>query len=340
MSATDVEASVLVPVLNEEAHIERSIAAMLVQRFDRGIEVLVVDGGSEDRTREIVERVARSDRRVRLLSNPQRRIPNALNIGLRHAKGEYVARMDAHAYYPPDYIARAVERLEAGGVDCVSGPQLPCGEGRWSRRVALALSTRLGMGGASFRNATHEIEVDTAFTGVWRRDLLLALGGWDERWPINEDAELAARIRESGGRYVCIPAMAAAYVPRNSLPQLARQYFRYGMYRAKTARRHPVGLRRSHVLPPGTVLVFCAAALAPSRARRVAQYALLAYAGALGVSTMQAAGDANAADLASLPLVFATMHIAWGAGFLAGCVRFGPPLAALAGLALRPRRAG
>lgn len=202
MTEDDVGASVLVPVLNEEAHIERSVAAILAQRFDRPIEVLVIDGGSDDCTPEILERLAGDDERVRILANPARLIPNALNVGLRHAEGEYVARMDAHTYYPPDYIARAVERFEAGGVECVSGPQVAYGEGRWSRRIAIALGTRLGIGGASFRNPTEEIEVDTAFTGVWRRTRLVELGGWDEGWPINEDAELAARIREAGGRYV------------------------------------------------------------------------------------------------------------------------------------------
>jgi succinoglycan biosynthesis protein ExoA len=324
------------PVLDEAEHIEGSIRAVLAQRFERGLEVLVVDGGSADGTHEIIRRLSEADARVRLLSNPARRIPNALNIGLRHATGEYVARMDAHAYYPPDYVARAVERFEAGGVDCVSGPQLPHGEGRWSRRVALALRTRVGMGGASFRNATREIEVDTAFTGVWRRETLLELGGWDERWPINEDAELAARIREAGGRYVCLPAMAARYVPRNSLPQLARQYYRYGMYRLKTARHHPLGLRPSHVLSPGVVLTLGAALLGPAPARPVGRLGLVAYAGALAAGTVEAAAvrDADPSDLAWLPVVFTTMHLAWGSGFLVGCIRFGPPLRAFAGLHL------
>lgn len=322
------------PVFNEEAHIERSITAMLAQDFDRGIEVLVVDGASTDGTREIIQRFAAADQRVRVLSNPARLIPKALNIGLRDARGEYIARMDAHAYYPPGYVRRAVDRLEMGGVTCVSGPQLPHGEGRWSRRVALALRTRLGMGGASFRSATRETEVDTAFTGVWPREKLLALNGWDERWPINEDAELAARIRERGGKYVCIPDMAARYVPRDSLARLARQYYRYGMYRAKTARHHSNGLRRSHLLPPGVLVGLVAATAASLRVRPALRVAAMAYAGALAAGTVEAAGeqDAGASDLAWLPLIFATMHITWGAGFLVGCARFGPPVAAVAAL--------
>jgi succinoglycan biosynthesis protein ExoA len=329
-----VGASVLVPVLNEEAHIERSITAMLTQRFERGVEVLVVDGGSDDRTPEIIERFARKEPRVQILSNPKRLIPNALNIGLRQARGEYIVRMDAHTYYPPDYIARAVERFEAGGVDHVSGPQLPHGEDRWSRRVALALRTRLGIGGASFRNPAHETEVDTGYTGVWRRSTLLEFGGWDERWPINEDAELAARIREAGGRYVCLPAMAARYVPRKSLSALALQYWRYGQYREKTARHHPAGLRRSHVLPPAVTLVVVGAALAPKRPRRLARSALLIYGSALAAGTVEAAvaDDADIRDWIWLPIVFIVMHLSWGAGFLLGCVRFGPPVAALARL--------
>ncbi len=339
---TRVGASILVPAFNEEAHIERSITAMLAQDFDRGIEVLVVDGASTDRTREIVQRFAAADQRVRMLSNPARLIPNALNIGLRDARGEYIARMDAHACYPPGYVTRAVDRFEMGGVACVSGPQLPHGEGRWSRRVALALRTRQGMGGASFRSATRETEVDTAFTGVWLRETLLALEGWDERWPINEDAELAARIRDRGGRYVCVPEMAARYIPRDSLARLARQYYRYGMYRAKTARHHPNGLRRSHLLPPGVLVGLVAATAAPLRVRPALRVAALAYAGALAAGAVEAAGeqDAGASDLAWLPPILATMHITWGAGFLVGCARFGTPVAAVAALLRTDRRRG
>ena len=339
MTGEPLGASVIVPVLNEEDFIERSVGAILEQRFDLPFEVLVIDGGSEDRTPEILERLAGEHPQVKVLANPARLIPNALNIGLRHARGEYIARMDAHAYYPPDYIALAVDRFEAGGVECVSGPQEPHGEDAWSRRVALALRSRLGIGGATFRNPTQEIEVDTAFTGVWRRSTLLELDGWDEAWPINEDAELAARIREGGGRYVCLPAMAARYVPRRSLRALAVQYWRYGQYRAKTARRHPIGLRHSHVLPPALVATATAAALGPRPVRRVARLALLPYAAAVAGATTSAGKDERFGDRLWLPVIFAVMHLSWGSGFIAGSVRFGPPLAALRSLVRRDRRA-
>ena len=129
------------------------------------------------------------------------------------------------------------------------------GEGRWSRRVALALTTRLGTGGASFRHAADaEFEVDSGFTGLWWRETLERHGGWDEEWLNDQDFELAARIRKAGGTIVCVPAMAAGYIPRDGLGALARQYHRYGFYRVKTSLRHPESLRRSHVLAPGLVL--------------------------------------------------------------------------------------
>ena len=326
-------ASVIVPVLNEAEFIERSVGAILEQSLDGDFEILLIDGGSSDGTPEILERLAGRHPNIRVLSNPARLIPNALNIGLRHARGEYIARMDAHTYYPPDYVATAVERFQQGDVACVSGPQEPFGEDDWSRRIALALHSKLGIGGASFRNPTREIEVDTAFTGVWRRSMLLELGGWDEDWPINEDAELAARIRARGGRYVSVPAMAAKYVPRRSLHALALQYWRYGQYRAKTALRHPNALRRSHLLPPAVATTLLAVLL-PGRVGRLARRGILFYGAALAAGSAHAAAGSEAPprDVASLPAVFAVMHLSWGAGFLAGSVRFGPPTAAVAAL--------
>ena len=331
---TGLDVTVLVPVLDEEAHIREAAAAMRAQRFEGTIEFLFIDGGSKDATRALLEEIAREDPRVRLLENPARRTPNALNIGLVHARGEYVARMDAHTYYPAEYIRAGVDRLRRGGVESVSGPQLAFGTDRWSRLIALALSTVLGTGGARSRRAMEEeIEVDTGFTGIWRRSTLEAVGGWDEGWPNDQDFELAARIRKAGGKITCIPEMAARYVPRNSLPALVRQYARYGFYRVKTSRRHPESMRRSHVLPPALTLTALVSAVGPRPLRRLARLGLAAYALALLRTSATAARSADPREAAFLPAVFAAMHLSYGAGFFAGSLRFGPPLAALAHVA-------
>lgn len=337
-------ASVLIPVLNEEAHIRETVAAMQRQRFDGHLEFLVIDGGSTDRTREIIEELRREDPRVRILDNPARHTAAALNVGLRAARGEFVARMDAHALYPADYVRRGVERLRAGDVAWVSGPAIPDGTGRWSRRVALALRSGLGTGTSkkqwvdAVRSDGDEVELDTGvFAGVWKRADVAAHGGWDEGWPINQDSELAARFLAAGQRIVSMPPLAARYVPRNSLRGLARQYFRYGMYRAKTARRHPTSLRRAHLLPPGLALGLATAVLAPSPVRRAGRLAVGAYALAMTGATARAVVAGHGRDGSALAAVLATMHLSWGSGFLAGCARYGLPLGALARVALPTR---
>ncbi len=339
MPAGEVDVSVLVPVLNEEKHVRATVATMQTQRFDGELEFIFVDGASEDATRSILEELSRADPRVRVLDNPARRTPQALNIGLAAARGRFVARMDAHTRYPPDYLERGVERLVRGDVAHVSGPQLPRGDGTWSRRVALALGSRLGTGGAAFRHASaEEIEVASGFTGVWLRSTLEAHGGWDEGWPQNQDAELAARIRRAGGRIVCVPEMAAEYVPRDSLRALARQYWRYGLYRAKTSGRHPESMAATHLLP-SLVSSCLVGALLPGPLGRLARRGTGLYGLALAASAARAARNEEAApiDAAAVPVVLVVMHTSWGLGFLCGTARFGPPLDALARLARRAR---
>jgi glycosyltransferase involved in cell wall biosynthesis len=335
-------ASVLIPVYNEERWIRETAAAARAQRLEGGLEFIFIDGRSEDRTREILEELAAEDDRIRVLDNPARQIPQALNVGLAAARGRWVARMDAHSWYPDDYVALGVGRLERGDVEWVSGPAVPRPTGHWGRRVALALGTPLGQGGsAKWREDVagegEEYDLDTGvFAGVWPRATLERLGGWDDGWPVNEDSEMASRHFDMGGRIVCLPAMAAEYAPRDDLRALTRQYFRYGLYRAKTARRHPKSMRISFAGAAALTLT-AGAALVPVRwlPMRAARGTMGAYAVGLGALTARASRrGGELADLAGVPVVLAVMHLAFGAGFVVGCGRFGVPgegLRALAG---------
>jgi glycosyltransferase involved in cell wall biosynthesis len=334
-----VRASVLIPVLNEELHLPATMRAMLAQRFDGEIEFLFVDGGSTDRTLEMLHEFAAEDPRFRVLHNPARQTTAALNIGLAHARGDFVVRMDAHSHYPLNYIAKGVERLVKGDVDWVCGPAIAEGHGPWASTVAAALRTTLGQGGSrKWGPGQSEVELDTGvFTGVWRRSYLTELGGWDEGWPINQDSELAARVFERGGRIVCLPELAASYTPRNSPTSLARQYFRYGFYRTKTSRFHPHSMRRPHVIAPGILMTVVASIATPRPVRSVARAALVAYFGSLLAVTARAAvkREARGPQLVRMPIVLAIMHLSWAAGFFAACFRFGPPLRALGRLVRR-----
>lgn len=334
-----VDVSVLVPVFNEERHIGESVAAMQAQRFDGTVELLFADGRSEDRTREILQELAEDDPRIRVLDNPLRSTASGLNVCLREARGEFVARMDAHTIYADSYLAAGVERIRRGDVDWVSGPAIPRPVGTVSRTVALALGSWLGRGGSSKWSddlaTAREVELDTGvFGGVWRRERVLEASGWDERWPVNQDSEMASRFLERGARLVCLPAMAGYYAPRDSLRSLARQYFRYGYYRARTFRRHPQSMRRSHLAPAALALAPIAAVAAPRPLRVGARLGLAAYGSALlATSASAAARPGQRAEGALLAVVLPVMHVAWGLGALTGFARFGPPFGAFAGRA-------
>lgn len=337
MTEEAVDCSVLVPVLDEERYIAGTVAAMRAQRFDGAIEFIFADGGSTDRTRALLEQEAGADPRIRVYDNSRRTVSSGLNVALGHARGRWVARMDAHTRYPDDYVALGVRRLRQGGTAWVSGPPLPEGHGRVSRAVALALGTDLGRSGslkwtASLDRDAPEYDLDTGvFCGVWERERLLACGGWDERWRVNEDSEMASRFLARGERLVCVPAMAATYVPRDALPGLWRQYRVYGTYRARTAQRHPSSMRRQHLAAPALVAAAAGSAApgraAPLRAGRVAaRGAMGAYALSLARTGMRAREHAGSAGEAALvPVVLATMHLAWGVGTWIGMARYGPP---------------
>jgi GT2 family glycosyltransferase len=346
--AQDIDCSVLVPVLNEERHIEESVAAMRRQRFPGQLEFLFADGGSSDRTREILERLAREDPRIRVLDNPRGSVSSGLNVALAHAGGRWAVRMDAHTVYPKDYALLGVQRLARGGTRWVSGPQVPKGSGSVSRAVALALSGVIGRGGSrkwglprpsdpsatghgESAGAIAEFELDTGvFAGVWERATLLEYGGWDERWPRNSDSEMAARFLAAGERLICVPAMAAEYVPRDTLKGLWRQYFGYGQFRARTYKRHPRSMRASHLLPPLVVATAAASIAAPASLRRLARHGVAFYGSALvaaGVDSLRFADPRQ--DAALVPLVLLVMHLAHGTGQMRGWISYGPPLAAL-----------
>ena len=336
-----VAVSVLVPVRNEADGILAAVAEMLAQQVEGSMEILLADGNSTDGTPELLDALAAQDDRVRVLNNPLSATPSGLNLCLRHARGKFVARMDAHTIYPSNYLQAGITRLERGGTDWVSGPTVPDARGRVSQAVSLALDGWLGRGNSrkwakepAADGAQEEFELDTGvFSGVWRRDKLLELGGWDERWVRNQDSEMAARFIEQGARLVCLPEMAAHYRPRDSMRALARQYVEYGYYRAATAQRHPHSMRRSQLLPPLLVLTTSAAVVAPRPVRRAARFALTLYGAALVAGAADASRKAPPETAAMLVPVIAVMHFAHAIGFLARVCERGVPWRTLMHLA-------
>ena len=311
--------TIAVPCLNEVTFIEPFVRGLQSQSYPRErMEILVADGGSTDGTRVILERLCREDGRVQVLDNPRRIQAAGLNLAIRAARGDIIARMDVHADYAPDYLEKCVEVLARTRADNVGGAARCRARGAVQRAVAAALSSPLGFGGASFRDADAEGWVDTLFPGAFRREIFDKVGLFDEGAVVNEDAELNQRILQAGGRIYQSREIVVYYYPRDSLTGLALQYFRYGQGRARTLLKHRRFIRLRPALPfVGLVSWLVAAIVVP----RLAAAGALAYAVGTAVEALRQSRR-QAAVAGVTWLTFPTMHLSHALGFGVGLVRF------------------
>ena len=322
--------SVILSIRNEEAFIERSLGAVLAQDYPAGrLEVLVVDGMSEDRTREIVRRLLANRPNAFLLDNPRRVVTPAHNIGITKAQGEVIVLVGGHAIIPPRYVRQCVETLAQTGADCVGGVLHTISETQAGESIALAQSSRFGVGGVSFRTGQRQAgEVDTVAFGAYRREVMRRIGLFDEDLELNEDDEFNYRLRRAGGRIWLDPSISAAYYARSTWRSLWRQYFKYGLWKVRVFQKVPGSAQPRHWAPPLFVLAVAGglptAALIPVL-RPAYLGGLVLYAAANLAASIGIARRAGWRHLTRLPLAFATLHLAYGLGFWAGVARFGPP---------------
>jgi succinoglycan biosynthesis protein ExoA len=310
-------ACVVIPTLNEITHIEGLLAHLLAEPADVVGAILVADGGSRDGTREAVERVALREPRVRLIDNPDRIQAAGVNRGVAVADQRFavIVRVDAHALYPAGYVGRLLHVLDETGADSVVVRLDTVGRSCFQRAVAAAQNSRVGTGGSAHRMGGASGFVDHGHHAAFRREAFLRAGGYDESFEANEDAELDARIRARGGRIWLDVDNAVTYFPRSTLRGLARQYWRYGSGRARTAMKHGERLRVRQLLPPIALLcVLAGLLLAPLMP--IALMLPLGYFAAMGLSTLQLTLKQRSACVLLAAPALATMHFAWGAGFL------------------------
>ena len=321
--------SVVVPVLNEEQHLAAAVGKVLDQDYPGELEVILSVGPSTDRTAEIAAELAVADRRVRVVDNPAARTPHALNLGIAAARYGIVVRVDGHGELADGYIRRAVELLAETGAANVGGVMDARGTTPFEEAVAAAYTTRLGLGGAAFHLAGSPAgEAETVFLGAFRKEAVLAVGGFDESMHRAQDWELNYRLRRSGRRIWFSPDLRVTYHPRSTLRELVAQMYGTGKWRREVVRRHRETVNLRYLAPPlavlgltgGTVLGLLGAATG----NRLLQAGFLAPAGYLAVVL---GGSVTAPDGTSLgarlrlPLVLAATHLSWGVGFLVGLRR-------------------
>ncbi len=320
--------SVIMPVLNEERHLAESVAGILSQDWSGPMEVLLALGPSTDRTDEVARRLRALDDRIVLVRNPTGRTPSALNAAIAAAHHDIVVRVDGHALLPEDYVSTAVTTLQRTGADNVGGIMRAEGTTEFEMAVARAMTSPLGVGAAAFHVGGGEGEAETVYLGCFRRDALERVGGYDETFLRAQDWEMNHRIRQSGGVVWFNPAMVVTYRPRATPRALGRQYFHYGRWRREVMRRHPETVSgRSgarYLAPPATVVTLALgtaagliSALGGPRSLRVGWLAPAGYAGLITVGAAVIGRQLPRRARAELPLVLATMHVAWGIGFLA-----------------------
>jgi succinoglycan biosynthesis protein ExoA len=318
--------SVVMPVLNEERHLEAVIRRVLDQDYPGELEVIIAVGPSSDRTREIAVALSAVDRRIRVVDNPAGRTPTALNLGIAESQHETIVRVDGHGELTDGYIRRAVELLDETGAANVGGVMDAQGTTPFEEAVAAAYTTRLGLGGGAFHLAdSPAAEAETVFLGVFRKAALVAVGGFDESMHRAQDWELNYRLRTSGHKIWFSPELRVTYRPRSTVRALVKQMYETGTWRREVVRRHPETATARYLAPPLTLLGVLGGSVAglvgvifDSRLLRIGFLAPAGYLALIIGGSLVTAQPMSPAARLRLPLVLAVTHLAWGAGFLRG----------------------
>ncbi len=319
--------SVVMPVVNEERHLRASVLRILDQDYAGSLDVTLAVGPSRDNTAQVAAELSAEYPNVHVVDNPSGATPTGLNLAINSSSGDVVVRVDGHAMIPRDYISTAVDVLERTGADNVGGVMAAEGTGEFEKAVAAAMTSKFGVGGASFHVGGDEGPALTVYLGCFRRSALDRVGGYDETMERAQDWEMNLRIRNTGGVVYFTPDLHVTYRPRHSLRALARQYYDYGRWRREVATRHPETISVRYLAAPVTVaaisggLALSLAGVVSGRGGLVALGLMPAGVYAAGNAAASASVAARAGEPAMmrrLPTVFATMHGAWGAGFLRG----------------------
>lgn len=321
--------SVIIPCRNEVRFIGACLDSVLASEYPADkLEVIVADGMSEDGTREQVDRYAARDSRLRCIDNPARVTPIALNLAIKAARGDLILRLDAHARLAPDYIAQAARHLETREADCVGGAMLTVAEesGRFAEPIRVALSHPFGVGNSHFRLGLQASRwVDTVYGACWRREVFDRVGGFSERLERSQDIEFSSRLRRAGGKILLSPQMRIQYYARSTAGEFWRQNVTNGMWAILPfGCASGMAVRWRHLAPLALVMCLAAAAIAGVWTGNgwMPTAVVAPYVAANLAASVHAAWRERSVPLVLwMPVVFAGLHVGYGAGSVWGCGR-------------------
>jgi glycosyltransferase involved in cell wall biosynthesis len=324
--------SLILPIYNEAAYIEKCIQAIMAQDYSGPTEILVVDGMSTDCTRTILEKFILQHSSLIMIENPGRIVPIGMNIALRQARGEIIIRVDGHCIIAPNYVSNCVLHIQEKGVAGVGGPMQTIGETYLASVIALAMSSPFGVGNSAFRTISSEsMLTDTVPFPAYTRKIIQRAGLYDEELMRNQDDEYNYRIRALGGKILLAEDVRSTYFSRASLTGLWRQYFQYGLYKVRVMQKHPRQMSPRQFVPPLFVLALLASVLLAlfPLTRFLSLVIPIVYLCANLAASILTAIRARKADSSSsaiyyslLPIAFAILHLSYGLGFLLGLIKF------------------
>jgi len=322
--------SIIIPCLNEEKHIGNVIKAIACQTFSlHKMEVLIADGGSTDKTREIIQskKTEFPELSIKIIDNPKRIIPAALNQAIIASNGEIIIRMDAHAIPDENYVMFCVENLSSGVAENIGGLWLiePGDSGWIAKSIALAASHPFGVGDAKYRYSKKPEFVDTVPFGAFYRKLFDEIGLFDENLLSNEDYEFNMRIKEYGGKIFFDPRIMTKYYARSTISALAKQYWRYGFWKFRMLKKFPKTIRFRQAIPPifvlGLSLLFVLGFFInwvfTIFVSILALYLLILLVGIIPLFKK----EKDVRLFIGVTVAIITMHFCWGYGFLASVIK-------------------
>jgi glycosyltransferase involved in cell wall biosynthesis len=319
--------TIILPVRNEGNYVRSALDAVLSQNYPiEHIEILISDGMSIDNTREIIKDYQFKQVRIFLLDNPGKIVPTGMNIALKQAQGDIIIRVDGHCIIAPDYVRNCVEHLEKDGVDGVGGPMETIGENKLSESIAIAMSSPFGVGNSTFRTVSGKtILADTVPFPAYTKAIIQKAGLYDEELVRNQDDEYNYRIRELGGKLLLADDVRSKYYSRGSFGKLFKQYYQYGFYKVRVLQKHPRQMSLRQFVP----LVFVLSLLTSLILSFLSPWGWIPLIIVVGnylvanfAASLYTAAKKGGQHLLLLPVVFATIHISYGSGFLVGLFKF------------------
>jgi glycosyltransferase involved in cell wall biosynthesis len=307
--------SIVIPTLNEANYLKKLVQNLLKSKNVIS-EIFICDAGSTDGTIDIIEELKKEDNCVKLINNKKKFVSYAFNEAYNQSTGKYLALLGSHAFYPDKYLENGLKYLESGEADVIGGPLNQQGNGENGNAIALAMSSKFGVGDTEFRTSKKKQYVDSVAFAIYRKEIFEKIGLLNESLKRNQDDELHYRIKANGYKILMVPEMECTYFVRNSFKTLFKQYYGYGLYKPLVLKLVKQGLRIRHLIPAFFVLYLF---LIPLIFYIIGLWSLVP----LGIYVFLAIYISSSVSknvMPNLKIVYACLilHISYGSGFLLG----------------------